>query len=354
MRVASTYRLQMRGPASGEAFTFADAEALVDYFAELGVSHLYLSPILTASEGSSHGYDVTDPTTVSAELGGPEGFRSLAEKARSAGLGIVVDIVPNHVGVDVPKQNRWWWDVLTHGRESTFSSYFDIDWALDPDGRIVLPVLGSDDDVADLVVDGDVLRLGDLQYPISPGTGTGTGPEVHDRQHYKLIGWRNGICGYRRFFSITSLAGLRQEDREVFDATHAEVGRWFAENLVDGIRIDHPDGLSDPAGYLAWLRELTGPDAWIVIEKILAVDEPLDPSLPVAGTTGYDVLRETGGLFVDPTGAESLTGLVESAGVDHSATPGIARALKVAAVTDTLASELRRLCRAVVAATGRD
>lgn len=280
MRVTSTYRLQMRGPASGEAFTFADAEELVDYFAELGVSHLYLSPILTASEGSSHGYDVTDPTTVSAELGGPEGFRSLAEKAREAGLGIVVDIVPNHVGVDVPKQNRWWWDVLTHGRESSFSSYFDIDWALDPDGRIVLPVLGSDDDVADLVVDGDVLRLGDLQYPISPGTGTGTGSEVHDRQHYKLIGWRNGICGYRRFFSITSLAGLRQEDREVFDATHAEVGRWFAENLVDGIRIDHPDGLSDPAGYLAWLRELTGPDAWIVIEKILAVDEPLDPACP--------------------------------------------------------------------------
>ncbi|NVN50872.1 malto-oligosyltrehalose synthase [Mycolicibacterium hippocampi] len=354
MRVTSTYRLQMRGPASGEAFTFADAEELVDYFAELGVSHLYLSPILTASEGSSHGYDVTDPTTVSAELGGPEGFRSLAEKAREAGLGIVVDIVPNHVGVDVPKQNRWWWDVLTHGRESSFSSYFDIDWALDPDGRIVLPVLGSDDDVADLVVDGDVLRLGDLQYPISPGTGTGTGSEVHDRQHYKLIGWRNGICGYRRFFSITSLAGLRQEDREVFDATHAEVGRWFAENLVDGIRIDHPDGLSDPAGYLAWLRELTGPDAWIVIEKILAVDEPLDPSLPVAGTTGYDVLRETGGLFVDPTGTESLTGLVESAGVDYSATPEIARGLKVAAVTDTLASELRRLCRAIVAATGRD
>ena len=354
MRVVSTYRLQMRGPASGEAFTFADAEELVDYFAELGVSHLYLSPILTASEGSSHGYDVTDPTTVSAELGGPEGFRSLAEKARSRNIGVIVDIVPNHVGVDVPKQNRWWWDVLTHGRQSSFSSYFDIDWALDPDGRIVLPVLGSDDDVADLVVDGDVLRLGDLQYPISPGTGTGTGSEVHDRQHYKLIGWRNGTCGYRRFFSITSLAGLRQEDREVFDATHAEVGRWFAENLVDGIRIDHPDGLSDPAGYLAWLRELTGPDAWIVIEKILAVDEPLDPSLPVAGTTGYDVLRETGGLFVDPTGAESLTGLVESAGVDYSATAQIARGLKVAAVTDTLASELRRLCRAVVTATGRD
>lgn len=354
MRILSTYRLQMRGPASGEAFTFADAENLVDYLAELGVSHLYLSPILTAAEGSSHGYDVTDPTTVSAELGGAEGLQRLADAAHSRNLGLIVDIVPNHVGVDVPRQNRWWWDVLTYGRESAFSSYFDIDWALDPDGRIVLPVLGSDDDVADLVVDGEVLRLGDLEYPICPGTGDGTGPEVHDRQHYKLIGWRNGSCGYRRFFSITSLAGLRQEDREVFDATHAEVRRWFAENLVDGIRIDHPDGLSDPAGYLTWLREIAGPQAWIVVEKILAVDEPLDPSLPVAGTTGYDALREAGGLFVDPTGTESLTALVDSAGGDHAAAAETGRGLKVKAVTETLASELRRLRRAVVGATGRD
>lgn len=354
MRVLSTYRLQMRGPASGQAFTFADAEKLIDYFAQLGVSHLYLSPILAAGEGSSHGYDVTDPTTVSTELGGAEGFRRLAEAARRRNIGLIVDIVPNHVGVDVARQNRWWWDVLTHGRQSAYSSYFDIDWTLDPDGRIVLPVLGSDGDIADLIVDGDVLRLGNLEYPIRSGTGDGTGSEVHGRQHYKLTGWRTGICGYRRFFSITSLAGLRQEDRAVFDTTHAEVRRWFAENLVDGIRIDHPDGLADPAGYLAWLRELTGPEGWIIIEKILAVDEPLDPSLPVAGTTGYDVLREIGGLFVDPTGVDALTGLVESAGAEYSATPEMARELKVQAVTDTLASELRRLCRAVVAATGRD
>ena len=354
MTVLSTYRLQMRGAASGQAFTFADAEDLVDYLAELGVSHLYLSPILTAGEGSSHGYDVTDPTTVSAELGGPEGFRSLADKAHAAGLGVVVDIVPNHVGVDDPTQNRWWWDLLTHGRGSTYATYFDIDWTLEPDGRIVLPVLGSDDDVDDLTVDGEVLRLGDRKWPIAPGTGDGTGPQVHDRQHYKLIGWRNNVCGYRRFFSITSLAGLRQEDHAVFDASHAEVKRWFDEGLVDGIRIDHPDGLSDPAGYLAWLRELAGPQAWIVIEKILAVDEALDISLPVEGTTGYDALRETGGVFIDPTGVDALTALVESAGTDYSATEQEARRLKVQAVTDTLSSELGRLRRAVVAATGRD
>lgn len=354
MRVLSTYRLQMRGPASGQAFTFADAENLVGYFAELGVSHLYLSPILTAGVGSSHGYDVTDPTTVSAELGGPEGFRRLANAARRRNIGLIVDIVPNHVGVDDPSQNRWWWDLLAHGRGSAYATYFDVDWTLDPDGRIILPVLGSDDDVADLTVDGDTLRLGDRQWPITPGTGDGTGREVHDRQRYKLVGWRNNVCGYRRFFSITSLAGLRQEDHTVFEATHAEVKRWFDEGLVDGIRIDHPDGLSDPAGYLAWLRKLTGPAAWIVIEKILAVDEALDISLPVAGTTGYDALREAGGLFVDPSGIEPLTALVDSAGADYSATAEQAHTLKVQAVTDTLASELGRLSRTVVAATGRD
>ncbi len=354
MLLTSTYRLQMRGRASGQPFTFADAEKLVDYLAELGISHLYLSPILTATEGSSHGYDVTDPTTVSDELGGAEGFAKLAASAEAAGLGIIVDIVPNHVGVDSPRQNRWWWDVLTHGRQSAFAHFFDIDWSADPDSRILLPVLGSDADIADLRVEGDSLRLGDLEFPISPGTAGGTGAQVHDRQPYRLTGWRNGVCGYRRFFSITSLAGLRQEDREVFDATHTEVGRWFAEGLVDGIRIDHPDGLSNPTRYLQWLRELTGPEAWIVIEKILAVDEALDPSLAVQGTTGYDALREAGGLFVDPSGFESLTALAESAGLDYASSTVEAHRLKRQAVTETLASELARLHRAVVTATGSD
>ncbi|KKW63153.1 maltooligosyl trehalose synthase [Mycolicibacterium elephantis] len=348
-RVLSTYRLQMRG----DCFTFADAEKRLDYLDALGVSHLYLSPILTAGHGSTHGYDVTDPTTVSAALGGPDGLARLSAAARARGMGLIVDIVPNHVGVERPEHNAWWWDVLKHGRESAYSSFFDIDWDL-ADGRIVLPVLGSDDDVADLVVDGDRLRLGDLVFPIAPGTGDGTGAEVHERQHYRLIGWRNGICGYRRFFSITSLAGLRQEDRAVFDATHAEVKRWFDEGLVDGVRIDHPDGLSNPTGYLAWLRELTGPDAWIVIEKILAVDEPLEPTLPVAGTTGYDAMREIGGVFVDPRGEQALTNLFDSTGVPHSSMPDLARILKAEAVTETLASELARLRRVVAAAVGTD
>src|SRR3954463_5570982 len=323
--VLSTYRLQMRG----DCFTFDDAVGVLDYLAALGVSHLYLSPILAAAEGSTHGYDVTDPTTVSPALGGPEGLERLATAAKALGMGLIVDIVPNHLGVDKPEQNRWWRDVLEHGRSSPYASYFDIDWDLDPDGRIVLPVLGSDGD------------------PAPPGY------PANDK-HYHAIGWRNGICGYRRFFSITSLAGLRQEDRAVFDATHVEVRRWLAEGLIDGLRVDHPDGLSNPTGYLVWLRELAGPDAGIVIEKIRAVDEPLEPTLPVAGTTGYDALREIGGLFVDPSGAPALTALVESAGVRYTAMTEMLTELKIRAATDTLGSELARLRRNIVAAAKAD
>ncbi|WP_253875888.1 alpha-amylase family glycosyl hydrolase, partial [Mycobacterium asiaticum] len=171
--VSATYRLQLRGASSGFAFTLADAENLLDYLDELGVSHLYLSPILTAVSGSSHGYDVTNPETVSADLGGPEGLARLADAARARGMGLIVDVVPNHVGVDKPEQNPWWWDVLRHGRDSKYASFFDIDWTLDESGRIILPVLGSDGDVADLTVDGDLLQLGDLAFPIAPGTGSG-------------------------------------------------------------------------------------------------------------------------------------------------------------------------------------
>ena len=313
----------------GDFFTFADAENQLAYLDALGITHVYLSPILTAAEGSTHGYDVTDPLTVSPALGGAEGLARLSSAARSRGMGLIVDIVPNHVGVDDPQQNQWWLDVLTHGQNSRFASYFDIDWDLDPERRIVLPVLGDD---------------GDDPPPGYPA----------DRTHYRAIGWRNGICGYRRFFSITSLAGLRQEDRAVFDATHAEVKRWFDEGLVDGIRIDHPDGLSDPAGYLGWLRELVGPDAWIVVEKILAVGEALEPTLPVAGTTGYDALREIGGVFVDPAGEAALTDLFDSAGSPYAEIPTLARRLKAEAVTETLKSELARLSRTIKAATGTD
>lgn len=167
--VISTYRVQMRGRSNGFGFTFADAENLLDYLDDLGVSHLYLSPILTAVGGSTHGYDVTDPTTVSPELGGSDGLARLSAAARSRGMGLIVDIVPSHVGVGKPEQNAWWWDVLKFGRSSAYAEFFDIDWELG-DGRIILPLLGSDSDVANLRVDGDLLRLGDLALPVAPGS----------------------------------------------------------------------------------------------------------------------------------------------------------------------------------------
>ena len=169
-----------------------------------------------------------------------------------------MDIVPNHVGVDDPTQNPWWWDVLRERPGSAYAHYFDIDWDAGPDGRIVLPVLGSDDDVDALEVDGDVLRLGDQTFPIAPGTGAGTGAEVHDRQHYRLIGWRSDVCGYRRFF-VDHLAGRAAAGGSGGLRRHPRRGAALVRRgLVDGIRIDHPDGLSDPAGYLARLRELAG------------------------------------------------------------------------------------------------
>lgn len=347
MSVVSTYRLQLRA----DECTLADAQHLLDYLDELGVSHVYLSPILTAVQGSSHGYDVTDPTSVSEALGGTEALAQLSAGARARGMGLVIDIVPNHVGVDQPAQNRWWWDVLRRGRESPFATFFDIDWSPDNGvgGKLALPMLASDDDVLELRVDGDLLRLGELSFPIAAGTATGSAREIHDRQHYRLISWRRGLCSYRRFFAITSLAALRQEDPAVFDASHREVRRWFDAGLVDGLRVDHPDGMSDPPGYLHQLREIAGPDAWIVIEKILAVDEPLDPTLPVAGTTGYDALREIGGLFIDPLGEHKLKALAESSGWGSHGTPALQRELKAKAVTHTMANEVGRLRRSILA-----
>lgn len=342
----ATYRLQLRGPHSGFGFTFADAELLLDYLEQLGVSHLYLSPILTAARGSAHGYDVTDPTVVSAELGGIDGLRRLSALARSRGMGLIVDIVPNHVGVGIPGQNRWWWDVLRHGRSSEFAGFFDIDWELDG-GRILLPMLESDDDLAGLTVDGEVLRLGAVALPIAPGTGVGSPADVYERQHYRLVCWRSGRSGYRRFLAINSLAALRQEDEQVFAATHREVARWFDEGLVHGVRVDHLDGLADPAGYLRRLRELTGPDAWIVVEKNLAAVEALEPTLPVAGTTGYDMLRLIGGVFVDPSGAPALSVLAGPAVAEP------APALRAAAAAE-LDSDMQRLRRCIVAEAGAD
>jgi (1->4)-alpha-D-glucan 1-alpha-D-glucosylmutase len=224
---------------------------------------------------------------------------------------MVVDIVPNHMGVARPEANPAWWDVLKRGRASAYAHWFDIDWT---HPRIVVPILGdAPDALADLRVDGGELRYFEHRFPIADGTETGDPQEIHSRQHYELISWRraNEELNYRRFFAIVDLAGLRVEDETVFAATHREILRWYAAGELDGLRIDHPDGLRDPGQYFARLRA-AAPDAWLVIEKILEVGEALDPSWPVDGTTGYDTLNEIGGVFIDPAGEKPFDALTKA------------------------------------------
>jgi (1->4)-alpha-D-glucan 1-alpha-D-glucosylmutase len=296
----STYRLQL-----SRDFTLHDAAELVDYLAELGVGAVYLSPVLQSTIGSTHGYDTTDPTRVDTDRGGAEGLQALLDAARDAGLGVVVDLVPNHLGISAPAETRAWWDVLQHGRESAYADWFDIDWSRD---RIVVPILGDD---ATLTVGDGELRYYEHRFPLAPGTWTdGDDPDtVHARQHYELVHYRRGNheLNYRRFFAVTTLAGVRVEDPAVLDATHTLVPSWVASG-VTGLRIDHPDGLVDPAEYLERLRA-TAPDAWITVEKILEAGEELPKSWPVAGTTGYDAMREVNGVFVDPDSEPALTAL---------------------------------------------
>ena len=305
---SSTYRLQIR-----PSFTLDDAARLVPYLHRLGVDWVYLSPILTPVKGSDHGYDVADPTKVDPDRGGAEGLTHLSAAAHDRGMGVLVDIVPNHLGVDVPEQNPWWWSLLREGRDSPYAEAFDVDWDAGG-GKILLPLLGSDDDLDGLKVDGDRLFLGELALPVAPGTeGTDEPRAVAGRQHYRLIPWREGDkrLNYRRFFTITSLAGVRVEVPWVFDEAHAEVRRWFTEGLVDGLRIDHPDGLADPTGYLRWLRDLSG-GAYTVVEKILEPGEALPSAFACEGTTGYDALGLIDRLLVDPDGQEPLDRLDQS------------------------------------------
>ncbi|MFF6994477.1 malto-oligosyltrehalose synthase [Streptomyces sp. NPDC008313] len=299
---SATYRLQLQPD-----FPFSAAEAAVPYLASLGVSHLHLSPVLEAVPGSTHGYDVVDHARVRAELGGEEGLRSLSRAARRHGLGLVVDIVPNHMAM-APRHNRALWEVLREGPGSPYARWFDIDWAAQG-GRLLLPVLGGPlgSQIGDLRPDGDVLRYHDHVFPLRPGTGGLPLPRLLDAQWYRLAWWRlaRTELNYRRFFSISELIGVRVEDPEVFTATHATILRMLDEGVVDGLRIDHPDGLADPDAYLRRLHEATG-GRWTVVEKILADGEPLPAAWPVAGTTGYDALRHVDGLFTDPAGAAGL------------------------------------------------
>ncbi|HEY3238029.1 MAG TPA: malto-oligosyltrehalose synthase [Acidimicrobiia bacterium] len=382
----STYRLQLQ-----PAFGFDHAANLAPYLARLGISHLYASPYLQAAPGSTHGYDVVDHSKVNEELGGAEAHRRMCAALGEAGLGQVLDIVPNHMAVT--SGNAWWWDVLENGPSSQYASYFDVDWD-PPEGKlrntVLMPILGNHY--------GRVLEAGEIQLrrqggrftvhyydhalPVAPRSlddllaeaarrcgsmeleslatafgrlppswatdresvrerhrdkevlaatlerlaeeepdvaaaldaevaRTNADPDALDalleRQNYRLAFWRTAgrELDYRRFFDIHTLAALRMEDEAVFADTHELVAGWLRAGVLDGLRIDHPDGLRDPEGYLRRLAELD-PGAWVVVEKILEPGERLPATWPVAGTTGYDFANRVTALLVDPAGEEPL------------------------------------------------
>ncbi len=380
----STLRLQFH-----RGFTFDDAAQHVGYFAALGISHLYASPITTAAPGSTHGYDTVDYTQISAECGGEAGLKRLAEQLRAHGMGLIVDTVPNHMGIG-GASNAWWLDILEWGRHSAYARHFDVDWhSPDPAlrGKVLQPALGATYgeelaagrialrfaadtgrfyigygphvfpvcpiDYASILQSADRAELAALAerfqgvttqpadqpraiegretlrefvaqnggsaieavlQAYSPGAPV-TRDRLHrliERQHFRLAWWRTASdeVNWRRFFDISTLAGVRVERPEVFEAVHALPFRLYQEGVVDGLRIDHVDGLAEPREYCQRLRqrltELRDTAPYVVVEKILGRGEPLRDDWPVDGTTGYDFMNDVGALLHDPAGAEPL------------------------------------------------
>ena len=313
----ATYRLQFN-----EHFRLTDALALVPYFHELGISHIYASPLFKAVPHSSHGYDVCDFKQLNPEIGTEADLVKFAEALHDKNMGIILDIVPNHMDITSP-ENLLWWDVLKNGRTSKFAPHFDINWnSKDKDlrGKVLLPVLGDEYEKAlqekKLQVgqqNGDfTLRYFNNQFPLADKSipadfspeAVNSDPSALDQlikhQNYRLEfhGHGDARLNYRRFFSVSTLAAVRVEDDVIFNDTHSLIRKWLEKGLIDGLRVDHPDGLRDPEAYLHRLRVLA-PEAWIVVEKILESKESLPESWPVAGTTGYDFLNQLNGLFVN-------------------------------------------------------
>jgi (1->4)-alpha-D-glucan 1-alpha-D-glucosylmutase len=324
----TTYRLQVR-----ESFDLHEAARRLPYLHALGVDWVYLSPLLEAEPGSDHGYDVIAHDRIDPARGGAEGLAAVSAEARRLGMGVLVDIVPNHVGIATPKVNAWWWDVLTHGRGSRYAEAFDIDWDAGG-GKVLVPVVGDgDEDAVRVDTEEGVVRYHDHRFPLAPRT------RRLDAQHYRLVSWRaaDDQLNYRRFFAVNTLAAVRVEERWVFDATHVEVKRWFDEGLVDGLRVDHPDGLRDPEGYLRDLAGLTD-DAYVLVEKILEPGETLPTTWATAGTTGYDALALVDRVLTAPVPTGSLP-------LDDLDWHEMVHGTKRAVADGILGSEVRRIVR---------
>ena len=307
----STYRVQLHA-----GFTFHQLHQQLDYLHALGIDWLYASPVVAAEPGSTHGYDQTDATRLNPELGTEADWEALHARRRALGMGWLQDIVPNHMAYSL--HNPWVREVLKHGEASTVAKHFDIDWR-HPEfrGRVMLPILGDELGVA--IEKGDV-RLSDdaeaievygRRFPVS-GRSRGRFPDLRAAplvdvlaaQHYALTFWKrtNATINYRRFFTVNGLICLRAERKETFAATHELVLRWLSDGTIDGVRIDHIDGLLDPTGYLKRLREAAGDEAYIVVEKILEHGERLPDAWPIQGTSGYDFLAFANQLLRHPEG----------------------------------------------------
>lgn len=352
----STYRLQLT-----PSFTLTDATRWVDYLHRLGADWLYCSPLLQAAAGSDHGYDVVDHSRTDAARGGRPALGALAEAAHGAGMGVLVDIVPNHVGVAHAIESVWWWDVLANGPASRFAVAFDIDWAAGG-GKVLLPVLGDGPGELDLLRcertgGGGVLRYRGDVFPLAPGSAAddGTPRQVHERQHYRLVSARGADTelNYRRFFAVSGLAGIRVEDGDVFAASHREIRHWFDAGWVDGLRVDHPDGLRDPAGYLHDLSGAIG-GRYTVVEKILQADEELPADWACAGTTGYETAAAVDRVLVDPSGRDALSELDARLRHGRVAWADVTYGAKRAVADGMLGSEVRRLARLVPNAPSGD
>lgn len=404
----ATYRLQFRN-----GMTFDKAAGLAPYLARLGISHLYASPIFTAAPGSTHGYDVADHGEIDPGLGGRDGFDRMVAALREQGLGLILDIVPNHMAADLA--NPWWLSVVEWGRQSPRAGYFDIDWI----ERLTLPLLGRP--YAEALEAGDIrlaidaakgwigLALGTLVIPLHPasyesvlaqfrapsgraiveeaGRATPDGSDafharlrpllekadalademaeasrdpgfvdwVHGQQAYDLIHWKDARrhLSYRRFFEITGLVGVRVEEQAVFDDVHRFVLDLVSRGAVDGLRIDHVDGLADPAGYLKRLRAAIGPDVYLVVEKILEGDETLPADWPVDGTTGYEFIDSLADLFVDEAGAGALDAVHERAIGEAQDAEAMIREARMRTLTHNFAGELATLARLASKATAQ-
>ncbi len=352
----ATYRVQLR-----EDFDFDAAAAIVPYLEQLGVSHLYSSPYMQAAPHSTHGYDVVDPTRISSELGGEPGLASLDAALRAASMGQLLDVVPNHMCV-TDRGDRWWWEVLRYGRESPYAAMFDIDWEAPAlHNRILLPALR--DTQANVLRNGELLVVDghdgfELDYhgsrfPLAPGTATATGlatTALLDSQHFVLEHWltAGALINYRRFFDVTSLAGLRVENPAVFSAALSRALELVDDGVVDGLRVDHIDGLAAPEDFAQRLRQ-EAPGAWIVAEKILAMDERM-PAWPLDGTTGYEFGAMVGATFAHPEGVSALVDLYLEFTGDQRDFAAHSHLARLDVLERLLDAELGRLTRVASAA----